>query len=82
VKLRSRVPKVNGSGVHREFTAADTYRRVAPYLRRAGVTRVADITWLDRIGIPVYNAISPRSNDVISVYNGKGLTRSTRRPPR
>lgn len=28
---------------------------------------------LDRIGIPVYSAIIPRSNDGISVYNGKGV---------
>ena len=74
MKLRNAVPKVNGGGVHREFTAEQTYARVAPHLRRAGVTRVAEVTWLDRVGIPVYNAISPRSNDIISVYNGKGLT--------
>ncbi|MFE2940117.1 YcaO-like family protein [Streptomyces sp. NPDC059255] len=66
--------KVNGSGVHREFTSAQTFERVRPYLRSAGVTRISDVTWLDRVGIPVYNAIAPRSNDIISVYNGKGLT--------
>jgi ribosomal protein S12 methylthiotransferase accessory factor len=36
------------------------------------VTRIADITGLDRIGIPVYSAIVPCSDDGISVYNGKG----------
>jgi ribosomal protein S12 methylthiotransferase accessory factor len=74
MKLRPHVPKINGTGAHREFTAAQTWERIQPHLRRAGVTRVADITHLDRIGIPVYNAISPRSNDIISVYNGKGAT--------
>ncbi|MCA2227193.1 YcaO-like family protein [Nonomuraea aurantiaca] len=74
MKLRTQVPKVNGRGVHREVTAEETWSRVEPHLLRAGITRVADITWLDRIGIPVYNAISPRSNDIISVYNGKGMT--------
>jgi ribosomal protein S12 methylthiotransferase accessory factor len=74
VKLRTSAPKANGVGVHREVTSAQTYARVKPHLLRAGITRVADITGLDRIGIPVYNAISPRSNDIISVYNGKGLT--------
>ncbi|MEV0159462.1 ribosomal protein S12 methylthiotransferase accessory factor [Nonomuraea fuscirosea] len=74
MKLRTHVPKVNGHGVHREITAEETWSRVEPHLLRAGITRVADITWLDRIGIPVYNAISPRSNDIISVYNGKGMT--------
>ena len=74
MKLRDSVPKVNGPGTHRECTSAQTYERVRPHLRRMGVTRVAEITWLDRIGIPVYNAIAPRSNDIISVYNGKGLS--------
>ena len=34
---------------------------------------MADITGLDRVGIPVYSAIVPSSEDGISVYNGKGL---------
>lgn len=73
MKLRDSVPKKNGPGVHREFSAEQTWERVQPHLARAGVTRVADITHLDRIGLPVYNAITPRSNDIISVYNGKGF---------
>lgn len=73
MKIRASVPKHAGNGVHREVSAENTMARIAPYLRHAGITRVANITWLDRIGIPVYNAISPRSRDLISVYNGKGL---------
>lgn len=42
----------------------------------AGITRVADITDLDRIGIPVFSAIRPAAQSgAISVYNGKGLTK-------
>ncbi|WP_267919873.1 YcaO-like family protein [Longispora fulva] len=52
----------------------DTFARVRPHFGRIGITRVADITGLDRIGIPVYNAIMPRSRDVLSVYSGKGGT--------
>jgi ribosomal protein S12 methylthiotransferase accessory factor len=37
-----------------------------------GVTRLADITGLDRLGIPVYTTVVPKSDDTISVYNGKG----------
>ncbi len=49
-----------------------------PQLReRFGITRIADITHLDRIGIPVMSAIAPGSPDVISVYNGKGPTRES-----
>jgi ribosomal protein S12 methylthiotransferase accessory factor len=48
---------------------------LVPLLReRYGITRIADITHLDRIGIPVMSAIVPNSPDVISVYNGKGPT--------
>jgi ribosomal protein S12 methylthiotransferase accessory factor len=74
MKLRSRVPKIHGGGAHREVSVETTYARMQPHLRRVGITRLADITHLDRIGIPVYNAICPRSFDVISVYNGKGAT--------
>jgi ribosomal protein S12 methylthiotransferase accessory factor len=35
---------------------------------------MAAIDGLDRIGIPVYSAIAPRSEDLVSVYNGKGPT--------
>ncbi|MBT2207844.1 YcaO-like family protein [Actinomadura sp. NEAU-AAG7] len=52
---------------------------MTPLLRTVGVTRVADITWLDRVGIPVFNAIVPRSHDLLSVYNGKGRTRDDAR---
>jgi ribosomal protein S12 methylthiotransferase accessory factor len=72
--IRETAPKQGGRGAHREMGAEQTLEVVRPHLRRVGVTRIADITWLDRIGIPVHNAIVPRSNDVLSVYTGKGLT--------
>ncbi len=41
----------------------------------AGITRVADITSLDRIGIPVFSSIRPSAEEgAVSVYNGKGAT--------
>jgi ribosomal protein S12 methylthiotransferase accessory factor len=70
----SRSTKFAGTGTHRVMSADDTLRRVRPIVRRIGITRLADITGLDRIGIPVYSAIMPRSRDCISVYNGKGAT--------
>ncbi|MCK7501322.1 MAG: YcaO-like family protein [Comamonadaceae bacterium] len=46
-----------------------------PRLPAAGITRVADITNLDRIGIPVFSSIRPMADrGAISVYNGKGAT--------
>ncbi len=60
--------------IDREVSVEDTIGRVTPILARIGVTRVADITGLDRVGIPVMQAIAPRSADLISVYSGKGVT--------
>lgn len=42
--------------------------------RKIGVTRIADITGYDRVGIPVYNSIKPTTSGS-SVQHGKGLTR-------
>ncbi|HVQ91034.1 MAG TPA: YcaO-like family protein [Mycobacteriales bacterium] len=74
MKLRERAAKGAAAGLHRECAPEQTYERVRPHFRSVGITRVADITGLDRIGIPVYNAMVPRSNDVLSVFSGKGAT--------
>ena len=53
----------------------ETLRRIEPKVPAAGITRVADITNLDRIGIPVFSCIRPTAEDgAITVYNGKGAT--------
>src|SRR5271170_727210 len=59
-------------GIDRVISAAETIERVAGAAESLGVTRLADITGLDRIGIPVYSSVVPKSHDVLSVYNGKG----------
>jgi ribosomal protein S12 methylthiotransferase accessory factor len=48
---------------------------VKRFAAQCGVTRLADITGLDRIGIPTYSAVVPKSEDILSVYNGKGALR-------
>jgi ribosomal protein S12 methylthiotransferase accessory factor len=53
----------------------ETLRRVDGAARSLGVTRLGDITGMDRVGLPTYSAIVPRSKDRISVYTGKSLTR-------
>jgi putative methanogenesis marker protein 1 len=53
----------------------ETLARVEGLLPLAGITRVADITGLDRIGIPVFSSIRPTAHaGAVSVYNGKGAT--------
>jgi ribosomal protein S12 methylthiotransferase accessory factor len=61
--------KVDGT---RTVCADETVRRVAPLARRFGVTRVSDITGLDRIGIPVWASVVPKSGDFLTIYSGKG----------
>mgnify|MGYP006149433749 FL=1 len=48
-------------GAHRSRRPADTLARIAPAARALGVTRLADVTGLDRIGIPVFQAVRPLS---------------------
>lgn len=60
---------------HRAVPPEETLSRIESKMATAGITRVADITDLDRIGIPVFSSIRPTADDgAISVYNGKGAT--------
>jgi ribosomal protein S12 methylthiotransferase accessory factor len=60
-------------GTHRARLPEDTFDAIRPHLRSLGVTRCADITRLDRLGIPTYCSICPE-NSMLQVTNGKGLT--------
>jgi ribosomal protein S12 methylthiotransferase accessory factor len=60
------------NGTHRLVAPEETLARIQPHLASVGITRCADVTGLDRIGIPVYCAIRP-ANRSIQVSNGKGL---------
>jgi ribosomal protein S12 methylthiotransferase accessory factor YcaO len=66
--------KLNSANSERVVAARETLLDAARIAAAKGVTRVADITGLDRLGIPVHCAVVPRSDDGLSVYNGKGLT--------
>src|SRR6476659_8235836 len=50
---------------------AETLARVRPNAAAMGITRLGNITGLDRIGIPVAVAVRPNSRSV-SVSEGKG----------
>jgi thioglycine synthase len=54
----------------------DTLNRVMPLCKSFGVTRIADITRLDRLYIPNYSLTLPGTQDTIWVYGGKGPTKS------
>ena len=58
----------------------ETLEIILPAAKKCGITRVADITGLDRLGIFVFSCIRPGAADgAISVYNGKGMTESSAR---
>lgn len=62
-------------GSQRVYDEGTTLHKTKDQLKKIGVTRIADITHLDRVGIPVYSAIRPSAaKGAISVYSGKGVT--------
>jgi YcaO-like protein with predicted kinase domain len=66
---RRRTPKLHsGRGVPVEETLA----RIRPLMTVAGITRVADVTGLDTLGIPVVMVVRPNARS-LSVAQGKGL---------
>ncbi|MGO8868691.1 MAG: YcaO-like family protein [Alphaproteobacteria bacterium] len=60
-------------GTHRVAAPWETIARIAPHLGAMGITRLADITGLDRIGIPTWCSIRPRGV-LLQVSNGKGTS--------
>ncbi|MFE0201259.1 TfuA-like protein, partial [[Kitasatospora] papulosa] len=61
------------SGTVRARTPEETWDAVAGCLEEFGITRVADLTGLDCIGLPVFTAIRPASR-TLSTSQGKGAT--------
>ncbi|HTL32167.1 MAG TPA: YcaO-like family protein [Kofleriaceae bacterium] len=57
----------------RSATLEQTWKRFAPRGKRAGITRIAELTGLDTLGIPVCAAIRPMGLS-LSTQQGKGVT--------
>jgi YcaO-like protein with predicted kinase domain len=66
------VPTGYWAGTHRLIAPEETLEKVQRFLPVMGITRVADITGLDTIGIPVIAVCRPNSRSVV-VSLGKGL---------
>ncbi|MFO1050369.1 MAG: YcaO-like family protein [Geminicoccaceae bacterium] len=67
---RPEVPRV-GDG--RVAQPGATVARAKPHMAAMGITRLADLTGLDRIGVPVFAAVRPNARSV-ATSQGKGLT--------
>jgi len=60
-------------GTHRAAALDETWARFAPAMRRAGITRLAELTGLDTLGVPVFAAVRPFGKS-LSTQQGKGIT--------
>jgi ribosomal protein S12 methylthiotransferase accessory factor len=67
------VEKVVFSGTHRVRTPERTLEIITPQLELYGITRLADVTGLDTLGVPVVMAVRPLAA-TLSVAQGKGAT--------
>lgn len=60
-------------GTLRALTLLQTIETLKPLLKNVGITRVANITGLDNVGIPVVTAIRPNAKH-LATSQGKGLS--------
>jgi len=65
-------------GTHRVRSPEETWESVRGLLPRAGISRISDVTALDRLGVPVWQAIRPASRN-LSVSQGQGATHAAAR---
>ena len=69
----SQTVKTFMAGTHRCVSTGETLQRISPWLPLMGITRVANITGLDTLGIPVVMVCRPNARS-LSVAQGKGTT--------
>lgn len=70
--LEGSAPKSFFRGAHRLIPPEETVERARPLMPVMGITRIANVTGLDTIGIPVVMVCRPNSRS-ISVSQGKGM---------
>jgi ribosomal protein S12 methylthiotransferase accessory factor len=71
-----RAPKGYTGTTHRTCPPEETLERIRPLYPIASITRMADITGLDRIGIPTVLAMRPNAPTLANA-SGKGFSRAT-----
>ncbi|HEU5461801.1 MAG TPA: YcaO-like family protein [Nitrososphaeraceae archaeon] len=63
------------NGTARVTPVEKTLMNVSEISRKIGLTRIADITYMDKLYIPNYSCVLPGTEDYIWVYSGKGPTK-------
>jgi ribosomal protein S12 methylthiotransferase accessory factor len=64
--------KAHKTGTHRSRSPAATFAAYAPLMPKLGITRLANVTGLDVVGIPVFMAVRPNARS-LAVAQGKGI---------
>jgi YcaO-like protein with predicted kinase domain len=64
---------VDLGGTVRARSADDTLARIKPWIPEFGITRVASVTGLDVLGVPVWMAVRPLARS-LTVSQGKGIS--------
>jgi YcaO-like protein with predicted kinase domain len=65
-------PKLHHEGTHRSRSPRETLEAYLPLAPTFGITRLANVTGLDYVGVPVYQCVRPNSR-TLSVSQGKGI---------
>ncbi|WP_299829767.1 YcaO-like family protein [uncultured Roseobacter sp.] len=71
--LTAHVEKQFLKGSQRICAASDTLARILPLKHKFGITRLANVTGLDSVGLPVVIAVRPNARS-IAISQGKGMT--------
>jgi len=64
---------VDLGGTVRARSAEETLERIRPWIPKFGITRVASVTGLDVLGVPVWMAVRPLARS-LTVSQGKGIS--------
>jgi YcaO-like protein with predicted kinase domain len=65
--------KTYRTGTHRTLSPEETLNKIQPHLAAMGITRLANVTGLDNIGVPVITACRPNAK-AVAVSQGKGIS--------
>ena len=72
IRTAHTVVKAYRHGAHRACAPQDTIDRIRPHFAKFGITRVANLTGLDRIGLPVIMVCRPNARSS-AIFHGKGV---------
>jgi ribosomal protein S12 methylthiotransferase accessory factor YcaO len=74
LKNRLKHTSSTGASITRVRSVSDTLSEIEPLCIKIGVTRISEITFMDKLFIPNYSVTLPGTEDAVWVYNGKGIT--------